>query len=392
MITKITNGRIVHPEGILEGYSLYFENGKITALTTEDLPWDKETDAGGNYVSPGFIDVHVHGGGGYDFMDGGANAIVNAANFHLKTGTTSIMPTSLSCSTGVLEEFLKDLRQAKASEKLFGTILGAHLEGPYFSPNQAGAQNPEYIIAPRCEDYERILRDFGDIICRWSFAPELAGGVEFCEALIHAGVYPSIAHSDAVFEDVRRVYDKGCQTVTHLYSGMSTITRHNGYRRLGVIESAYLLDNMSVEIIADGKHLPAELLKMIVKCKSPRNICLVTDAMRAAGTAVTQSFLGRKGEEIPCIIDDDVAKLPDGISFAGSVATADRLVRTMVKEADLNVALAVSMITAVPARLFGIAGKGFLQAGFDADILIFNENIEIKNIFSGGKEYGNPNL
>ena len=389
MITKIKNGKIISPDGVIEGYSLYFEDGKITDTTAENLPFDCEIDADGDFVSAGFIDVHLHGGGGYDFMDGGVEAIVNAANFHLKTGTTSLMPTSLSSSTEVLIDFLKDLKTAKESKELKGTILGAHLEGPYFSKSQAGAQNPEYIIPPKKSDYEMILKDYSDIICRWSFAPELERTKEFCETLVKYGVYPSVAHSDATFEDVKKVYDSGCKTVTHLYSGMSTITRHDGYRKLGVIESAYLEDDMYVEIIADGKHLPRELLQMIVKCKPQDKICLVTDAMRAAGTNVSESFLGKKGEEMPCIIDDDVAKLPDKTSFAGSIATADRLVRTMVNEAGLTVETAVSMMTSVPAKTFNIKGKGELKKGFDADIIIFDNNIKIKKVISGGKEIGN---
>ena len=385
MITKIKNGKIVLADKVLDNSFIYFEDSKITAVTSENLAFDREIDAEGNFVSAGFIDVHVHGGGGFDFMDGNADAIINAANFHLKTGTTSIMPSSLACSTDVLVKFLEDLRVAKASEKLNGTILGAHLEGPYFSGKQAGAQNPDYIIPPKKADYEMILEKFSDVICRWSFAPELEGSVEFCEALVKAGVYPSVGHSDATFKDIKAVYDKGCKTVTHLYSGMSTITREEGYRKLGVIETAYLLD-MMVEIIADGKHLPAELLQMIVKCKDNDNICLVTDAMRAAGTDVEESFLGRKGEEMPCIIDDDVAKLTDKTACAGSIATTNRLVRTMIKEAKLPVEQAVYMITAVPARVFNLQNKGKLRAGCDADIVIFNDNVDIKKVIAMGKE------
>ncbi len=385
MVIRIINGKVILADKVLSDCFVYFEDGKITAVTSENLPFDREIDAEGNFVSPGFIDIHCHGGGGFDFMDGDANAIINAANFHLKTGTTSIMPTSLACSTEVLVQFLEDLRVAKDSEKLQGTILGAHLEGPYFSGKQAGAQNPDYIIPPKKADYEMILNKFSDIICRWSFAPELAGSEEFCEALVGAEVYPSVGHSDATYKDIKAVYDKGCKTVTHLYSGMSTITREEGYRKLGVIETAYLLEDMMVEIIADGKHLPAELLKMIVKCKDNDKICLVTDAMRAAGTDVKESFLGRKGEEMPCIIDDDVAKLTDKSAFAGSIATTNRLVRTMVKEANLSIEKAVAMITEVPSRIFKLEGKGALKQGFDADIVIFNDNIDIKTVIAKGK-------
>ena len=180
MVTKISNGRIVSPDGVLTGYSLYFENGKILDISKEEYPFDFEIDAENHYVAPGFIDVHVHGGGGFDFMDGGADAIVQAANFHLQTGTTSIMPTSLACSFDTLTDFLKDLRMAQSAEKLMGTILGAHLEGPYFAKSQAGAQNPDYITPPKPEDYQKILKEFGDLI--WVYdeenPPEMLPGAE----------------------------------------------------------------------------------------------------------------------------------------------------------------------------------------------------------------------
>jgi N-acetylglucosamine-6-phosphate deacetylase len=184
---------------------------------------------------------------------------------------------------------------------------------------------------------------------------------------------------------MEKVYKKGCKHFTHLYSGMSTITRHDGYRKLGIIESAYYYDDVYAEVIADGKHLPPELLKLIVKCKGTEHICLVTDAMRGAGQLSGESYLGKKGEEVPCIIDDGVAKLPDLTAFAGSVATADRLVRTMVKEAGVSVEDAVKMITEVPAEICGFATKGKIKENYDADIVIFDDNINVKNVIVGGK-------
>ncbi len=392
MITKIINGRILSQSKITFNKSIYFCDGVITDITSDDLPYDQCIDAGGNYISAGFIDVHVHGGGGYDFMDGDVESIINAANFHLNHGTTSIMPTALASSQQLLRAFLDNLRKAIDSSLCQATILGAHIEGPYFSLNQAGAQNPEYIRKPDPSEYMPLIDDYGDIISRWSFAPELEGSDRFCRALLEGNISPSIAHSDAVYEDVKRVYDIGCRDITHLYSGMSTITRENGYRRLGVIESAYLLNDMNVEIIADGKHLPAELLRLILSCKDKEHICLVTDAMRAAGTDQKTSFLGQRNEAVHCIIEDSVAKLPDRRSFAGSNATADRLIRTMVKLVGLPVEQAVSMMTEVPARIFNLTAKGRLSAGCDADIVIFDDNINIKNIISGGVQYGDQDM
>ena len=384
MITKIENGKILSGDGLISNHSLYYKEDKIIAITEKPMHFDRIIDAGGQYVSPGFIDIHVHGGDGYDFMDGGTEAIVKAADFHLRYGTTSIMPTSLSSSTDTLITFLEDLRCVMDSHAAKANILGVHLEGPYFSLAQSGAQNPDYIKAPDIGEYEEILERYGNIIRRWSFAPELLGSVEFCEALVKRGVVPAIGHSDATFADVEKVYNKGCHLVTHLYSGMSSITRHAGYRKLGVLESAYLLDDMAVEVIADGRHLPAELLKLIIKGKKKEYICLVTDAMRGAGMEEGESLLGRKGEAMPCVIEDGVAKLIDRSSFAGSVATADRLIRTMVRETGISVSTAVSMMTVVPASIFQLEKKGCLREGNDADIILFDDDIHVSEVIVGG--------
>lgn len=384
MITKIINGKIISGREIVTDRALYFRENEIMAVTGEPRPYDRLMDAEGQYVSPGFIDIHVHGGGGYDFMDGGVEAIAKAAEFHLAHGTTSIMPTSLSSSMDTLTAFLEDLRSAMKSHATKANLLGAHLEGPYFSLGQSGAQNPAYIKNPEPAEYEEIIRLYGDVIRRWSFAPELKGSEAFCRRLKENGILSAIAHSDAVCEDVEKVYGLGCHLVTHLYSGMSSITRHNGYRSLGVVEAAYLLEDMAVEVIADGRHLPPELLKLIVKCKGVEKICLVTDAMRGAGLAEGESFLGRREEAMPCVIEDGVAKLPDRTSFAGSVATADRLVRTMVQKADVRVSDAVWMMTAVPAEIFRLGKKGKLQEGYDADIVWFDSDIRVSKVIVGG--------
>ena len=381
MTTKIINGKLITDDGIAAGKTLYFENGKITNITEEDFACDAVVDAKGNYVSAGFIDMHTHGGGGFDFMDGGVEPIEKAAQMHLLHGTTSIMPTTLACSCETLTGFLADLKEAM---KTCPTIIGTHLEGPYFSQAQSGAQNPEYIKAPEKGEYLKIIEQGKDVIKRWSFAPELEGSEEFCKVLIENGMIPSVAHSDAMLSDVEKVYALGCKLITHLYSGMSTITRVGGFRKLGVIESAYYYDDMNAEIIADGKHLPPELLKLIVKQKDVDTICLVTDSMRAAGMGDGPTFLGRKEESMPCVVEDGVAKLMDKSAFAGSVATADLLIRTMVKEAGVELPDAVKMITANPARILGLTKKGHLKTGFDADIVIFDEDITIKNVISAG--------
>lgn len=377
---KIINGKLITPEKIVEK-SLYITENKISAITDENLEYDTLIDADGNYISPGFIDMHTHGGGGYDFMDGGVEPILSAAEFHLKHGTTSILPTTVTADWEGLKQAVLDVKEAMRS---CPTILGIHLEGPYFSAEQGGAQNPDYLRSLQREEYIEMLELGKDVIKRWDFAPELDGSEAFCQTLLDYGVVPSVGHSNATYEEVLKVYRLGCRLVTHLYSGMSSITRSGGFRKLGVIESAYLLDEMDVEIIADGCHLPPELLQLICKCKDIKQISLITDAIRGAGFSSGKCILGRKQDGTECIIEDGVAKLPDRTAFAGSIATADRLLRVMVQDAGIPLNDAIRMMTENPARVLGLKNKGKLQEGHDADLVFFDEKINLKRVMYGG--------
>ena len=385
MKSCIRNGKIILHDRVCEGLSLYIEDGKIVALTDEELPVDQAIDAKGQYVSPGFIDMHLHGGGGEDFMDGGIEPILKAAEMHLSHGTTSLLPTSLASSDGALREFLFDLRTVKEKKLSRANLLGAHLEGPYFSQGQRGAQNPDYIRAPKAEEYMPIIEKFGDIIRRWSYAPELEGADEFCANLVSHGIVPSIAHTEATYPEVKSSFDSGCRLVTHFYSGMNGVTRKGAYRQLGAVESAYLLDDMEVEVIADGHHLPADLLRLILKIKGIDHVSLVTDSMRGGGQGDGESFLGRRDEAMPCVIDGGVAFLLDRTCFAGSVATADQLVRTMTKKVGVSLPEAIRMMCENPARILGEQTKGRLEVGCDADIVIFDEDINVKTVLVAGQ-------
>jgi N-acetylglucosamine-6-phosphate deacetylase len=256
-------------------------------------------------------------------------------------------------------------------------FLGMHLEGPYFAMNQRGAQDPRFIRDPDPAEYEYILSQSASVR-RWSAAPELKGAIEFGRYMRSKNVLPALAHTDATYEEVIVAFENGYTLATHLYSAMSGVTRKNAFRYAGVIESAFIIDEMDVEIIADGVHLPAPLLKLVYKIKGADRIALITDAMRASGMPPGESMLGSLSNGLKVIVEDDVAKLPDRSSFAGSVATADRLVRTMVTAGEVPLTDAIKMITATPARILGVSEqKGSLLDGKDADIVIFDKNINI---------------
>jgi len=382
---KITNGSVILNGGI-EKTNVYVESGKIKKITVDDLPCEKIIDAGGRYVSPGFIDTHVHGGGNADFMDGGKEPMRVAAKAHLAKGTTSISPTSLACPYEELKEALINYKELTLESGKNGmpNLVGMHFEGPYFAPSQAGAQPPHCIYPPKKSEYRELLSIAEGAISKWSFAPELQGALEFCEEISKAGVVASIGHTDATYDAVLAAYEHGAKCMTHFYSCMSGITRKNGYRIPGVIEAGYILRDMWIEVIGDGSHIPPILLKMIVANRGCERMHLVTDAMRGATMPEGPSYLGKQGSGHACIIENGIALMPDRSCFAGSVATTDRLVRTFYKNNVVSLAEAVALASKKPAECIGLKGKGEISEGYDADIIFFDDNIDVSFVMVGG--------
>lgn len=385
MITRIINGKLLLPDSIQENRDLYYSNGVITDICAEVLPADRVIDAQGCYVSPGFIDIHLHGGDGFEFIDATEAAVLAAANIHGRHGTTTLFPTLSAYSESTTCAALDAIQSCLNSDALLPNIGGVHLEGPYFSVKQAGAQDPQYIRDPDPAEYRRIVKKYGKLISRWSYAPEKNGAVEFQRYLQENGILGAVGHSDAEYDHIKPVFDMGCHLITHLYSGTSTITRKGGFRHLGVIESAYLLDGMDVETIADGCHLPHLLLQLIFKLKGKEHMCLVTDAIRFGGRTDCNSTLSGTAS-VPYIIEDGVAKLADRSAFAGSISTMDALIRVCTQKAGISLADAVYMAATVPARIMGLEKKGKLAVGYDADIVIFDTNIQVRRVIVAGKE------
>jgi N-acetylglucosamine-6-phosphate deacetylase len=384
---KIYNGRIITADKILPYGTILITGDTITAVSQDDISFDDaiEIDAKGNYISPGFIDIHVHGGGGHDFMDGTEEAFLKIAETHARYGTTAMLPTTLTSEKEDLLQTLELYEEANKKNIHGAQFIGMHLEGPYFALNQRGAQDPKYIRDPDPKEYKEIL-ERSSSIKRWSAAPELKGAIEFGKYVTSKGVLAAVAHTDAIYEEVLEAFENGYTLATHLYSAMSGVTRRNAFRYAGVIESAYIVDELYVEIIADGERMPAPLLKMVYKIKGADRTALITDAMRATGMPEGESVLGNLKTGLKVIVEDGVAKLPDRTSFAGSVATADRLVRTMINMANVPLIEAIRMITKTPARIMKVENKkGSLEKGKDADILIFDEDVNIKMTMVKGK-------
>jgi N-acetylglucosamine-6-phosphate deacetylase len=365
---------------------LLIKNGKIEAIVSAEIstPDYKMHDCAGMNISAGFVEIHSHGGGGSDYMDAEEDTYKNILGLHVQHGTTSVMPTTLSASCEGLCKALDSYLQAESDKNLPVNLLGVHMEGIYISPNQAGAQPPENIRAFNEKEYKLLYDRSQGKIKRWSVAPELDGAKEFADFANKNGITLSIAHSDADFDTVVKAFDWGYRHATHLYSGMSTVFRREGFRIAGVVEAAYYLDGMNVELIADGCHLPNSLLKLAIKTKGTDRVALITDSMRAAGQTSGESFLGSKDEPMPVVIEKGVAMLLTHDAFGGSIATSDRLIRTILG-AGFSLNEAVKMATVTPLKMMNLdVKKGVLKEGYDADICVFDDDINIKNVFVNG--------
>lgn len=376
---RIKSDKIIAGDNLLNGY-IYIEGDKIRAVTTEELPFEAEHDKTGFYVAPGFIDTHTHGGKGYDFT-GKAEDIVEGCNFHMTHGTTTICPTISAAPFQVMSEAVFEVQKAQKSSALKTNLLGAHMEGPYLSKEQCGAQSTDYITAPNPMEYESLVEAAGDAIARWTYAPEHDLDGTFCKYIKDHGIVPSAGHTNAIYDDMCVAMESGCKLITHLYSCTSTVTRKQGFRRLGVLETAFLSDDIYAEIIADGRHLPPELIRLILKIKGTDRVLLTTDSLAIAGTDVKEGIM----VSTEFIVEDGVCKLKDRSAFAGSIATSDVLVRVLVKEVGADVIDAVKMITKVPAEIMNL-NKGVMAPGKDADIVVFDEDIRIDSVFVMGAQ------
>lgn len=389
MLTLFCHANLVLRDRIQYGFAIV-EDAHILQIGAGDgwpaLPYSRTLDLGGRYLSPGFVELHSHGAGGSDFMDGTPEAFATACRTHLLHGTTTLLPTTLAATR---EEILRSIDSFRAAkEALAGKSLhlhGLHMEGPYLSKAQCGAIDPAYIRPPQPEEYKYFLSYGRGAIARWTLAVELDGAARFAERLLEEGILPSVGHSNATYAQVLDAFRHGVTHTTHLYSAMSTIVRRGGFRFSGVLESAFCIPEMTVEIIADGCHLPVELLEMVCRVKGVDRVALTCDSMRCAGQDVQESVLGSLENGQRVIIEDDVAKLPDRSAFAGSIATDDRLIRVMYRSAGVPLYDAVRMMTETPASIIGIAGsKGSLAAGKDADLVCFDENIDVSGVMVGG--------
>ena len=379
MFKQIINGRILTPQGWLEGGSVIVEDGKIAEVSNNNFAIEgaEIIDAKGCDIVPGGIEMHVHGGGGRDFMEGEEEAFRVAIDAHMQYGTTSIFPTLSSSTVPMIEKACETCTKLMAEPN--SPILGLHLEGPYFNPKQAGAQIPEWIKAPVKEEYEYLLEKW-PCLKRWDEAPELEGSHEFIKCCCKHGVLPSIGHTRAKYDEVAAANELGMTHATHFYNAMPVVYKNREFKETGTVESIFALENMTVEMIADGIHVPPVMLRMIYQIKGVERTALITAALACAASKDDTAFDPR------VVLEDGVCKLADRSALAGSIATMDRLVRTCVQQAGIPMEDACRMISETPAKIMGVYDrKGSLEKGKDADIIFFDKAQELTFVMQMGR-------
>lgn len=332
----------------------------------------RSLDGHGLWACPGFIDLHVHGGRGADFMDATEEAFETIGRFHASGGTTAYLPTTATEAPEAILAAIDTAARCRDQEIGGIEILGVHVEGPYMAPGKSGCHDPGFVRPPSREE-NRAYLDRAFVIRRMTLAPEIPGVLEFIRDAARQGIVPSGGHSDATLEETFRALDAGMSMITHLYSAMSSIVKRGPFRVPGMLEAALLSDRLATELIADLKHLPAELLLLAMKAKAERSVCFVTDAMRGAGMPDgTYTFGSARGT--PAVVEGGVARNLSNTGFASSTARMIDLVRNGVEALGLSLEQAVRRASLIPALLAGVADrKGTLEPGKDADVVLLSD-------------------
>ena len=374
------NARLIFPDGIREGLEIVTQHGKIVEIRQQTkAPANDVVDVDGNYLAPGFVDLHVHGALGRDTMEASAEAFRAICDYHASGGTTSLLLTTATAPIDAIVDVLKAVRDCRST---IPQIAGVHIEGPFISKTKHGAQRAEFIRNPTPEAVGRLL-EYTDVIKRITIAPELPGALEAIENFHARKVSVSGGHSNAWDDEARSGFARGMRSVTHTFNCMSSARRRGIHRVAGLLEFALSEPEILCELIADGHHVSATLMKMLYRAKGAAGICLVTDATAGAGLADGSQF-SLFGNE--CVLEGGVCLLADHSALAGSAARMIDLVRTLVDDAGLPLYEAITMATDNPARAIGLETKARVAVGAETDLVVLSSELEVLRTFAGGKE------
>lgn len=379
----IINGTIITPFHLVSGKAIIIEKGRIKEivnkkeLNTAIWTGAEIIEAKDKFVVPGYIDIHVHGGGGSDVMDGNYEAVNQIAITHSHFGTTAFLPTTMTMDKNKIIGALRSIHEAKLKGTKGAEILGVNLEGPYINPEKKGAQREIDIREPSIKEFAEFNKTSGNLIRLVTIAPEMPGAMELIKYLHKQGIIASVGHSNATYIQTQASIKAGISHVTHTFNAM----RGLHHREPGVVGAALTSPKLTLEVIADGIHIYPIVLKIITKIREDEKIVLITDSMRAAGMEEGTYDLG--GQEVT--VNKGQARLKDG-TLAGSVLTMDKAVKNMVNKVGISLPKAIQMASLNPAKSIGMDDKkGSLELGKDADIVILNKNLETELTMVAGK-------
>ena len=375
----IKNVNIVTPYEIVHGYGVLIKDNIIKEIEKEENfeeeNLDNIIDGKNGFLAPGFIDIHNHGNSGYDFMDSTEEAIDNIGKFHLKNGVTSFLGTIITSSYEDMKNAIKNIADYE-NKKDNSQIIGIHLEGPFFAMEKKGAQPPEYIKGPNLEEIKELEMLSKGMLKVVSLAPELEGASPVIRYLKSKNVVPAMAHSNGTFEEAKKGVNEGITLANHLYNGMRSFS----HREPGIIGVSLTDDRVYCEIIYDGIHLHDASVEVALRTKGIGKVILVSDAMRAAGLQDGEYELG--GQKV--FVENGAARLESG-ALAGSTLNLRDAVYNMVYKKNTTIHEAVRMASLNPAKVIGIDDrKGSLEVGKDADLILFDKDINILASIVGG--------
>jgi N-acetylglucosamine-6-phosphate deacetylase len=371
----ITNCKIVYEDRIEDG-SVQIKNGKITAA---GVPFESDNtiiDAKGLYLSPGFIDIHIHGAGGYDTMDGTYEALNAISKTIVKHGTTSFLPTTMTYKSESIKKAVTAISEAKTKGTDGAEILGTHLEGPFINPQMIGAQNPKYVQKPSIAAFNNIVENNIASIKSITLAPEVEGALELIKYLVDQKIVVSIGHSCAEYSRVVKAINVGLSHSTHLFNAMKGLQ----HREPGVV-GAIFDSGITTEVICDGIHIAYPALRIALKQKNLDKVILVTDAMMAC--CMTEGIYSLGGQIVH--VENGCARLENG-ALAGSVLTLDKAIKNVCANTHYALYEVIKMASYNPAKHCGVEkSKGLIKEGYDADITLFDDNMDIKCTIVGGR-------
>lgn len=375
------NAKLVFPDQVVDQGWVLVENGLINTVGQDVPPSAHErVDAGGCYVAPGFIDLHVHGAKGSDFLHATEDAFLSVANFHLSGGTTALCPTAATATYPHFDSILNAWSRAKNSSRV--RLLPVHLEGPHLAPSKAGAQDPKLMSAPGAKEQEWILSR-AQSISQMTIAPELPGALELIGNATRAGLIMSAGHTEASDEHMRAATAAGLKKVTHLFNAMSGAAKRGLFRQAGTLEFALSEEIIFCELVADGFHVSPTLMRLAYRAKGARRIALVSDCIAGGGLPEGTKFqLGR----VACKVGPGYGVLEDGSALAGSLARMIDLVRVATQLGEIPLFDAVRMASLTPATVLGIDDRfGSIQPGKAADLVLFDDRFLVSRVWIAGE-------